>query len=78
MSLQPVKDFKNLARDSETGAIINLDYNAYDEYLKRHRRAVHQKEIIEKNTNDINSIKTELTEIKTMIKTLLTEGRNNG
>ena len=78
MSLQPVKDFKNLARDSETGAIINLDYNAYDEYLKRHRRAVHQKEIIEKNTNDINSIKMDLTEIKTMLKILLTEEKDHG
>ena len=77
MSLQPVKDYKNLARDSETGAIINLDYNAYDEYLKRHKRAVQQKEIIEKNTNDINSIKSEVSEIKTMLKILIEE-KNNG
>ena len=78
MSLQPVKDYKFLARDSESGAIINLDQNAYEEFLKRHRRAEYQKEVIEKNTNDINSIKSELTEIKTMLKTLLTEGKDHG
>ena len=36
------------------------------------------KEIIVNNTNDINSIKSEISEIKTMLKTLLMEGKDHG
>ena len=74
MSLQQVKDYKHLARDTETGAIVNIDQNAYQASLERHYKAQKQKETIENNTDDINNIKSELTEIKSMLKLLL-EGK---
>ena len=78
MSLQPVKDHRNLARDTDSGAIINVDRSAYLNALERHKNKEKQKETIENNTHDINSIKSEITEIKTMLKTLLTEGKDHG
>ena len=78
MSLQQVKDHRELVRDTESGAIINVDRSAYLNALERHKRIEKQKEIIENNTNDINSIKSEISEIKTMLKTLLTEGKDHG
>ena len=78
MSLQQVKDHRELVRDTESGAIINVDRSAYLNALERHNRMEKQKEIIENNTNDINSIKSEITEIKTMLKTLLMEGKDHG
>ena len=78
MSLQQVKDYKHLARDTETGAIVNIDQNAYQASLERHYKAQKQKETIENNSRDINTIKTELTEIKSMLKLLLEGKQNNG
>ena len=78
MSLQQVKDHRELVRDTESGAILNIDRTAYLNAIERHNNKEKQKEIIEKNTNDINSIKSEITEIKTMLKTLLMEGKDHG
>ena len=78
MSLQLIKDHTNLARDTETGAIVNIDQNAYQASLERHYKAQKQKETIENNSRDINTIKTELTEIKSMLKLLLEGKQNDG
>ena len=77
MSLQQVKDHREFVRDTESGAILNIDRSAYLNALERHNRIEKQKEIIKNNTQDINSIKSEVSEIKTMLKILI-EGRNNG
>jgi len=77
MSLHQVKDHRELVRDTESGAILNIDRTAYLNAVERHNRMEKQKEIIENNTNDINSIKSEVSEIKTMLKILIEE-KNNG
>ena len=77
MSLQPVKDHRNLARDTDSGAIVNIDRSAYLNALERHKKIEKQKKTIEDNTKDINSIKTEVSEIKTMLKILI-EGKDHG
>ena len=71
MNLQPVEGYKHLFRDRETGAIlkVNTDASLGIKYAKQNRQRV--KEQLETNTNDINSIKDELTEIKTMLRTLV-------
>ena len=71
MELQPIKDNKHLMRDLETGAILNINKETPKglKIAKENKRR--EKEQLEINTNDINSIKTELTEIKTMIRTLI-------
>jgi len=78
MELAPVKGFKNLVRDLDTGAILNIDERAPLglKLVKEKRRK--EKEQLEKNTNNINSIKSEISEIKTMLKILLTEGKDHG
>ena len=77
MSLQPVKDHRNLARDTESGAIVNIDRSAYLNAVERHKNKEKQKKIIQDNTKDINSIKSEISEIKTMLKILI-EGKDHG
>ena len=78
MQLGPITGFDNLARDLETGAIINLDSNASLGLKLTKERKQKEKEQLEKNTNDINSIKMDLTEIKFMLKILLTEEKDHG
>ena len=78
MQLGPIKGFDNLVRDLETGAVLNLDSNASLGLKLTKEKKRKEKEQLEKNTSDINSIKSEITEIKTMLKTLLTEGKDHG
>ena len=75
MELIPVKEFKNLARDLDTGAILNIDTTAPLGLKQAKEKRRKEKEQLEKNTNDINSIKMDLTEIKTMLETVLKKGK---
>ena len=77
MQLGPIIGFDNLARDLETGAVINLDNNkSLGLKLAKDKKRKEQDQI-KKNTSDINSIKSEVSEIKTMLKILI-EGKENG
>ena len=58
----------------ETGAILNMNSEAsVGKRIARENRQK-QKEQLEKNTSDINSIKSDITEIKTMLRALI-DGR---
>ena len=71
MELRPVEGNKDLARDMDTGAILNINKEAFAGAKRARELREKAKEQLETNTNDINSIKTELTEIKTMLGTLI-------
>ena len=71
MELRPVEGNKDLARDMDTGAILNINTEAFAGAKRARELREKAKEQLETNTNDINSIKTELTEIKTMLRTLI-------
>ena len=71
MTLYQLQEHRNLARDTDSGAVINIDQDAYNAAICRQLAAEEQKDVLERNTNDINSIKTELTDIKTMLRTLI-------
>ena len=74
MELRPVEGRKHLYRDMETGAILNMNSEAsVGKRIARENRQK-QKEQLEKNTSDINSIKSDITEIKTMLRALI-DGR---
>ena len=77
MQLGPIIGFDNLARDLETGAVLNLDSNASLGLKLTKEKKRKEKEQLEKNTSDINSIKSEVSEIKMMLKILI-EGKNDG
>ena len=74
MQLGPIIGFDNLARDLETGAILNLDTSTSLGLKLAKEKKRKEKEQLEKNTSDINSIKSEITEIKTMLRTFI-DGR---
>ena len=71
MELRPVEGNKDLVRDIETGAILNINKEMFAGAKRARLLREKAKEQLETNTNDINSIKTELTEIKTMLGTLI-------
>ena len=71
MELVPVQDHKHLVRDLESGAILNTDLKVAEGLRLAKKNRQKTKDQLEINTNDINSIKTELSEIKTMLRTMI-------
>ena len=74
MNIQPIEGYKHLVRDNETGAVLNINTEIPQGLKLAKLKKRNEQEQLETNTNDINSIKTELTEIKTMLRTLI-DGR---
>jgi hypothetical protein len=58
----PVEGHKNLFRDENTGAIVNCDTFAYSQYIRMKEDRKRQREEIDQIKSDINEIKTLLKE----------------
>lgn len=61
-----VKDHPGLVRDSKSKAIINVDKNAYNEYMQK--KLVKEKMV--NMDNEINNIKQTVNEIKDLLTKL--------
>jgi hypothetical protein len=59
-----VEGYSNLYRDEETGAIVNCDTMAYNQYITSLNTKNSQK-------REIDVIKNEISEIKSLLKQLL-------
>ena len=66
-----VKDKADLIRDIHSNGIINNNKSAYALAKKRAEAAQKQRDEIRSATREINTIKNEMHDIKSMIKTLL-------
>jgi len=66
-----VKDKTDLIRDTHSNAIVNNNKSAYALAKKRAESAQKQRDEIRSATREINTIKNEMHDIKSMIKTLL-------
>ena len=64
----------DIVRDPNSGAIINIDANSHEAAVSSNKARQIAKEELRNNTKDINSIKDEISEIKTMLRTLI-DGR---
>jgi predicted transcriptional regulator len=65
-----VKDKNNLIRDSDSNAIINTDIKGYEEYESNYKRLYNQNQRIDKIETNVNQIKDDLNEIKTLLRNL--------
>ena len=66
-----VQGYNNLVRDTRSNAIVNKDKNAYNIAKRRAEEAQRQRDEIRGATREINNLKCEMHEIKSMLKTLL-------
>ena len=66
-----VQGYNSLVRDTRSNAIVNKDKNAYNIAKRRAEEAQRQRDEIRGATREINNIKCEMHEIKSMLKTLL-------
>ena len=66
-----VQGYSNLVRDTNSNAIINKDKYAYNLAKRRAEEAQKQRDEIRGASREINNLKCEMHEIKSMLKTLL-------
>ena len=63
-NLSKVKDYPQLYRDEDTGAILNYDTTGYNQRLRKIEKQKSQKE-------ELDEMKKDIDEIKTLIKQFL-------
>jgi hypothetical protein len=68
MSLIPVEGDNYLFRDMNTNAIVNTNQSEYANYLARRKVQEREKNRIDCMEKDLNSIKGDLNEIKTLLR----------
>lgn len=75
MEYARVKGYDGLVRDQKTNSIINTNMNEYNEYLLREEQKNKENEKIENLEHDVEEIKNNLDEIKSLLRSLLNESR---
>lgn len=66
-----VEGHPNLRRDANTGAIINSNGSAYNNYMIRKANQNAEKNEIEEMKTDINSLKNDICDIKELLLKLV-------
>ena len=74
MSRLKVQGYGNLVRDTSTNAIVNTSTSEYKIYMQRDQAREKQGDQIRNAVKEINNLKSELREIKYLIKEKL--GKN--
>ena len=69
--MENIKGRADIARDPKTRAIINVDTASHKAAVTARKARELAKEQLKTNTNDINSIKEELSDIKSLLKQLV-------
>ena len=66
MAYLKVRGHSGLVRDISSGAIVNTNRTEYEEYMERVRLAEEKENLLSQHTAEINNIKNELQDIKTL------------
>ena len=66
-----VEGHQSLVRDTNSGAILNTNVSEYQMYMERVRSREQQGDQIRNAVKEINNLKSELREIKGLIKELV-------
>ena len=61
----------NLVRDMSSNAIVNNNKSEYENFLKTSEQKYKEKKEFEKLKIDVNSMKNDLDEIKSMLKSIV-------
>jgi uncharacterized metal-binding protein len=67
----PVKDNKFLFRDEKTNAIVNCSDYEYEKYIKIKTEKLKEIEKTKELENDVNKLKTDIEEIKELLKQVI-------
>ncbi len=71
MSRLQVKGFNHLVREVSSNGIVNTNITEYETYMKRIKAREEHGDQIRSAVKDINNLKTELREIKGLLKEII-------
>ena len=71
MAIAKVKGHTHLVRDLKSQAIINTDSDAYARYMARKAKQAKKDDEIREVVREVNEIKSEMFEIKDLLKKVL-------
>ena len=63
-----VEGHSNLYRDLNSGAIVNSNFNDYENYMKQYKSRQYQSEKIDILESELNLLKSEMTELKQLFQ----------
>jgi len=66
-----VQGYESLIRDSKSKAIVNVATSDYELYMKRAKMRSEQSDQIRETVKEINLLKQELMEIKSLLKEVI-------
>ena len=68
---QKVEHHTELARDEYSKAVTNIDNDSYTNYMNGAMARKQRNAILESNTEEINNLKEDVSEIKDMLRQLI-------
>jgi len=74
MNKLKVQGYENLVRDTRSNAIVNTNVTDYQIYMKRVKVREEQGDQIRNTVKEINNLKSELREIKNLLKKVVNNG----
>lgn len=77
MSYLQVQDNPKLARDVESLAIINTSKSDYDAYMRKRESYTKERQELLKQAEDIESLKNDFAEIKSLLLNLLNNNKQS-
>ncbi len=66
-----VETDKTHVRDTDTNAIVNKNKNEFDNFLKLSQKKYEEKKKFDDMRSDLNSLKQDMNEIKTLLKNIM-------
>ena len=70
MNYSNVEGHSDLIRDNSTGAILNNDKSEYENYIRMRAKRKEGTDRIDNMEDDLKSLKDDINEIKTLLRTL--------
>ena len=74
---QKVESHPELARDEYSKGITNIDNDAYSNYMQGALTRKQRNQSLEENTKEINNLKEDVSEIKDMLRQLISNQNGN-
>ena len=74
---QKVEHHPELARDEYSKAVTNIDNDAYTKYMLGATARKERNTILQSNTEEINNLKEDMSEIKDMFRQLISKQNGN-
>lgn len=71
MSKLQVEGFASLVRDTNSNAIVNVNKSEYQLYMSRYKSREKQSDVLRDTVKEINTLKSELFEIKKLLKEVI-------